>query len=147
MTDAKNKNVVKPYQAIDWQLMGEEFDQRRRATWPHNNDDGQLNKEGAMAKLASLFPSLSGRPGTEPWDAIAMLRYLCTGGGSHGEKLAARFLLGVWSPDENWVEVAKNNGISNAETVKRFDIFEAVGAWDDEHRLALHTWIETPFWP
>ena len=129
-------------------MVDEEHQQRRRDAWPHNSDDGKINLLAAMSALANSFPGLRGRPGAEPWDAIAMLRYLCTGGGSHGEKLAARFVLGVWNSAEDWEATAKKQGIEYPETAAaKFDVFEAISTWDDEHRQAFLTWCEAPFWP
>lgn len=125
----------------------EETDDRRREAWPHNNDDGKINLPAAMAVLANSFPTLHGSPGAEPWDAITMLKQLCPGGGGYSEKLAARFVLGVWNSDEDWIETARKHGIANPEVAAKFDVFEAISKWDDEHRRAFLTWCEAPFWP
>ena len=29
----------------------------------------------------------------------------------------------------------------------RFNLFHALGTWDDAHRRAFLTWVDTPFWP
>ena len=57
------------------------------------------------------------------------------GAWSHGERLCALFVANVWCPG-----YAESNGW-------RFDIFEALGTWDEENRYAFLKWIVDPVWP
>ena len=112
----------------------------RRARWP---SDGRA----AMSKLALSFPSLGRAPGADPWDADAFLRWLSSTGLSHGEQLAARFVLGVWNPANKWTELATEDKFPFPENAARFDLFEALGVWDRAHIAAVLAWIDAPFWP
>ena len=100
-----------------------------------------------IAALAASFPSLVDKPGTRPWDALELLRWLCEGGGSSGGKKTARFVLGVWDPNNDWVEVARDNEIANPEQASRFELFEAMRVWDAPHVAAFVAWVQAPFWP
>ncbi len=115
--------------------------ERRRALWGEGGAD-------SMARLCRLFPSLARVAGADPWDADAMLRFACEAH-SHGEQLAARFVLSVWNCNLDWNrEAHKQEILVLPEThLKRFDIFEALGTWDHEHRSAALAWLNDPFWP
>lgn len=54
---------------------------------------------------------------------------------SHGEQMAARFLLTVWNPSQ-----AKRKGW-------RFDVVEALAVWDMGNREAYTAWCATPIYP
>lgn len=72
---------------------------------------------------------------------------MCSGV-SHGEALAGRFVLSVWNSTTDWNEVAHEDGIlEEGETLRRFDLFEAWGVWDEPHREAALAWLRDPFWP
>jgi hypothetical protein len=128
---------------------------RRRVLW------GDGGSQEAMARLCALFPSLRRRNIGTPlatgawtrhgprWDALDVLRFLCLDAHSHGEALAARFVLSVWNPNADWDEEARKAGLLTdpEQRVRRFDLFEAMGTWDDEHREAMLTWLRDPFWP
>ena len=49
---------------------------------------------------------------------------------SHGEKIIAQFLLGVWTHNDH-----------------DFDILEAASVLDDETRQLITDWLMDPFWP
>lgn len=99
--------------------------------------------EDAILKLARSFPSLANM---EKWDVSALLRYMPTA--SHGERLAAQFVLGVWNWDADWWKVARSAGIKGSKsTFARFDLMEAMGVWDPEHIAAAMAWMRRPFWP
>jgi hypothetical protein len=67
---------------------------------------------------------------------------------SHGERLAAQFLLGVWNPSTDWSKVARANGLRGGKaSYGRFDLIEAVGVWDTAHLEAAMAWVKRPFWP
>jgi|WetSurMetagenome_2_1015567.scaffolds.fasta_scaffold331099_2 hypothetical protein len=86
--------------------------------------------------LALSFPELSRRASHAilPFDALDLDRWARSGAPGHGGLCAARFVLSVWDPGTKW-----NCG--------RFDIHEALGIWDDEHRKAFSTWAQNPWWP
>jgi len=101
----------------------------------------------AMASLCALFPALRKAPGAAPWDATAMLRHAC-GAISHGEQLAARFVLSVWNCKADWNEEAHKKGFLRADDrLRRFDVFEALAVWDFANREAFLTWARDPFFP
>lgn len=96
--------------------------------------------------LAASFPSLVAKQAPlRPWEASRFLAWLCTTPLSHGELLSARFLLGVWNSSTDWVAEARNDGFSNPEAARRFDVIEAAGVWDDAHLAVLRAWLERPF--
>ena len=82
-------------------------------------------------KLVDAF-HMDNLPGFKPWDAVAVdaLKGL-----SSGEHHVAYFLLGVWDPgNRDWQH-------------PRFDVIEAMAAWDPNCRRAFLLWAEDPFWP
>jgi len=54
-----------------------------------------------ITALAKQFHSLAHLKFVEDWDAIALDGW-ATGGRSHGEKLAAQFVLRIWNQHEEW---------------------------------------------
>lgn len=100
-----------------------------------------------MAALAMSFPSGEVIQGAAPWDQLKVLRWLCEFGGSHGERCAAQFLLSVWNPSTDWVDMAREHGYENPEGAGRFDMQEALGVWDRHHRAAFVAWVQEPWWP
>jgi hypothetical protein len=130
-------------------MMRAEKEARERALiWPQRADGRGIDTARAMTALARKFPTLRGVPGVDPWDALAFLRWACSPAPSSGAYHAAKFMLGVWSPDTDWTEEARAAGIlSGDQRIARFDLFQAMGTWDVEHRRAVMTWIHAPFWP
>jgi hypothetical protein len=97
--------------------------------------------------IASSFPALRGVPGIESWHPIVLLRWICEGGHSHGEVLAARFVLGVWNTSTDWPELAKELAFPYPTAAKRFDLFEAMQTWDDGQRAAFVAWARDAYFP
>jgi hypothetical protein len=120
----------------------------RARRWPQTAE-GYIDTRAAMTVLARSFPVLArDAEGIAPWDVDRFLAWLCGPAPSSGAIHAGRFVLSVWNPRTDWREVARQSGIDGAgDRLQRFDLFEAVGVWDDEHRLACMTWIDGPFWP
>lgn len=135
--------------------------ERRASRW---HRDGRQ----AMAQLAALFPSMRGVPGTEPWDALPLLAWMCGSAPTGGSWLAARFLLGVWSPNNLWGDLALEEGflalpeqISPEEAPRAqkwlddqvarlnrpFDFFQAINTWDEKHAAAFMRFVAAPFFP
>ncbi len=114
--------------------------EERRARWPKDVN-------AAMSQLAHSFPSLKGQPGTEPWNSLEFLHWLCGPAPGSGAVHAGRFVLGVWSPSTDWVVVAQEKGIGGAGAARRFDLFEALGTWDRAHVAACSAFMDAPFWP
>lgn len=102
-----------------------------------------------MNALLERFPSLSDRCPLffEDFGATEVLRWLCSTGLSHGERCAVRFLLAVWNPSTNWVELAAEMELENPPAAARFDVMEALGVWDDAHRSAFLEWARRPWFP
>lgn len=88
-----------------------------------------------MSEIAERFPSLRGRPGVRPWDAITLARWIVSGV-SHGEQLAGRFMLGVWNGGDEWPWV----GLKRL-SIKPFDLFEAKACWDEAHQRAFAVYV------
>jgi hypothetical protein len=105
-----------------------------------------VDSKKAMAELCALFPALEDVPGTNPWDQMKVLSWLAEVGASHGERCAAIFVLSVWNSGTDWSEMAKENGLDH-ENVPRFDLFEAMGVWDNQNHSAFLAWAQNPFWP
>jgi hypothetical protein len=101
-----------------------------------------------MTALCARFPSLREVPGTNPFDAIALLHWLTSGAATSGSRWAALFVLQVWNNTTDWRKVARENGVKHAKGVPpRFDLFEAWPVWDDAHRAAAQTWLKEPIYP
>jgi hypothetical protein len=97
--------------------------------------------------LARSFPTLRAADGIEPWDVDRLVAWLCGPAPSHGALLAGRFVLGVWNPTSDWIELARERQLEGADKLTRFDVLEAVSVWDDEHMAACVRWMQAPFWP
>ena len=106
------------------------------------------SREPSILWIAMLFPSLRLAPGLRPWNVDEFLRWATSGVLSHGEVLAAKFVLAVWNPSTDWEGFAREEEIlEDDEHFARFDLFEAMKVWDPEHRDAALKWIERPFFP
>ena len=128
-------------EALEANVNGRARAARRGKTWGHIGPE-------SMARLTSLFPSLREAPGANPWNVDQFLPWATSGVLSHGEVLAAKFVLSVWNPSTNWEKAAQEQQLLEAgETFSRFDLFEAMNVWDQEHIGAALAWIELPFFP
>ena len=126
-------------EAIEVDVRGRAREERRRKAW------GKIGVE-SITRLAKLFPSLREAPGVDPWDALTLLRWSLAA--SHGEALAVKFVLSVWNSSTDWEKVAREEKlIKPDERFSRFDLFEAMSVWDQEHVSAALAWIELPFFP
>jgi hypothetical protein len=83
--------------------------------------------------LADTFPSLERAPGVHPWDALKVEKWAVSGGPSHGELCAARFILAVWNQYDEW-------------RCGPFDVMDALRVWDLPHRKAFLDWAADPWW-
>jgi len=110
---------------------------------------------GRMTKLCRLFPGLRhGVPGVDPWDQMALLRWLCTSGAvTSGSGHAAKFVLHVWNSQIDWAAVARapvgdGDGLGLRRVkLEPFNLRYALGVWDDEHEAAFRQWVNLPFFP
>lgn len=101
-----------------------------------------------MEELARTFPSSETFGNlVSPWDALELLKMLCSQGWSHGERATAQFLLSVWSPGTDWVELAREHGFEYPESAETFELHDALGVWDRPHRAAFLAWAKEPWWP
>ena len=119
--------------AVDEMIEAMKKAKAKEGRWPKNDRE-------AMSVLANLFPSMRGVPGTKPWDVDELIAWCKTGAPTSGSGWAARFLLSVWSPATNW----NDHGLPGAG---RFDLMSAWDLLDEEHRRAIMTWLDAPFWP
>ena len=133
--------------AINTFLAAREAVRARNARWPQPAE-GHVDALAAMTTLARSFPSLRGADGIEPWDVERFARWLCMGT-SGGGRRAGRFVLYVWSPRTDHREFGRDLGIERAEdgALDPFDLSDALGVWDEEHKRAFISWVEAPFWP
>lgn len=86
-----------------------------------------------MTAFALTFPSMGYAAGIKPWDADEFDAW-GSGPRSHGERVAAQFLLAVWDPSCEW-------------KCGRFDLMEALRVWDEAHHRAFVKWASNPWWP
>lgn len=85
-----------------------------------------------LLALARSFPSLDRKlPADFEWDPLGFVAILR--GASHGERCAAQFVLSVWNPTARF-------------SVGKFDLQDAIGTWDREHRAAFAAWCREPWW-
>ncbi len=85
-----------------------------------------------MLALVNSFPTLRGK--FSHWDALVFHDWACGPEPSSGMKHAARFILEVWNPYDEW-------------KCGRFDWQRAIGIWDEGHRKAFIAWLQDPFFP
>lgn len=83
-----------------------------------------------ITQLAQQFHAIADLTAVMHWDAKALDTWAVTA--SHGEKLAAQFVLAVWNQWEEW-------------ECGRFDVIKAYGVWDQDHWAAFRAWAEKPF--
>jgi hypothetical protein len=130
----------------------EDVERQRLATtmWPEDN----LQQ---MSALARLFPSMTQYggtpvPGTDPWDAGALVDWLNSGAPGSGARHAGLFLLSVWNRDDWMVHGLKvrqpaKGDWKGSRRIGRFDFNDAFGCWDAKHRAVALAWFLNPFWP
>lgn len=112
----------------------------------------QSSERQKMSDLCSSFPTLRGRPGTEPWDQHTFARWASGPAPSHGGRLAAAFVLSVWNGCSfHWDYQAREyeDPWFNEDpfNVGRFDVVVALQTWDASHHEAFLAWCRDPFYP
>jgi hypothetical protein len=86
-----------------------------------------------IRRLAHSFPTLRiAYSDLKPWDAEHLDRSACEPI-AEGARHAARFVLAVWDNATEW-------------ECGRFDVIEAMAAWDPEHKAAFLEWAMAPWW-
>lgn len=97
-----------------------------------------MDSKTKFKALFLSFPTLLDAPGfdTDDFDAWAFAEWATGPAPSHGARCAAQFVLGVWNP-----------GSYPDYGLPPFDIHEALGTWDDQHRQPFAGWCAAPFWP
>ncbi len=122
--------------------------ERQRALWGDGGAEG-------MQRLCARFPTLAAvdGAGVGRFDPDQVLAFACAPR-SHGERLAALFVLRVWNASTDWNELAHLPGDDGApplleddRTLRPFDLMEAWSVWDLAHREAALAWLQDPFWP
>ena len=104
--------------------------------------------EERMRRLCASFPTLRGAPGTDPWDALRLVEWLCTSGAvTTGSRFAGQFVLQVWNPTTDWGAQAKVSLGLTEVALPPFNVVLALAHWDDDHEGAFRAWAELPFWP
>jgi hypothetical protein len=114
---------------------------------------GGVAAGGRMTRLCNAFPTLRGVPGTDPWNAMRFLEWLCASGAvTGGSRHAGRFVLQVWNASDDWgalagAPVAEGGlGLKGVELLP-FNVVDALASWDSDHTRAFRDWVELPFWP
>lgn len=95
---------------------------------------GLITPKEAIVELARTFPTLRNLVPKDPkkWDIGQFMQPLwAMGSGAHH---AMRFVGSVWNPSD-----AKEQGWE-------FNVVEALGSWDCEHRRAFLIWAIRPWW-
>lgn len=107
----------------------------------------------SMVRLCQSFPTLRGAPGTDPWDPMALLRWILGGAATSGNTHAVKFVLQVWNSRVDWQQIARAPADSEHEglgikdaVLSPFNVVDALAVWDDEHTQAFLKWAHTPFW-
>ena len=95
---------------------------------------GEDAAERRFVALAQSFPILRDRSGIDPWNPTFVDDWAASPGPGSGERWVLRFLLNLWDPYTDWPS-------------GRFDVFEALAAWDEAHRDAFLSWARDPWWP
>ena len=89
-----------------------------------------MNTEKRIWRLAATFPTLHTRMrDAAPGEIVPALKQCSVSNAGDGAKQAALFCLWVW----------------DAHTYS-FDLYNAWGYWDSEHRDAWSKWATEPFW-
>jgi hypothetical protein len=115
--------------------------------------------------LAQSFPSVANLLARVKFEAFSPLdlRTLAVSGVSHSERMALLFLLRVWNSHTDWDDLELmeewREHLSEDPAVPlqldprlryrvgKFDVFEALSVWDDDHRRVFRAWAEDPVWP
>jgi hypothetical protein len=120
----------------------------RNRRWPQR-PNGSVDTRAAMTTLARSFPTLrDAADGVEPFEVERFARWLCSGAGGGGAIRAGRFVLHVWNPNADHRELGRELGLEAADgCLAPFNVSDALGVWDEEHRRAFLAWCEAPFWP
>lgn len=108
---------------------------------------GTIGNRAMMATLARTFPTLRREAPIDPFDP-EVLESFARGGACHSALVSARFVLSVWSGTTGALDVGKK--VADRQwpwKCARFDLHEAFGVWDDEHRAAFLAWARAPWWP
>lgn len=120
--------------AVELYIAAIEKQKGLRARWPEDT-------RKAMSVLCKRFPTLADADGVEPWDVHRFVAWLNGPAPGSGAALAGRFVLGVWNPETDWTEEL------GLRPPGKFELFRAVGLWDEAHMAAFVSWIIAPFWP
>lgn len=95
-----------------------------------------------MTLLCESFPTLRGRPGTNPWYEHDFAKWASGPAPSSAIRQAAAFVLAVWNGGNAgawWNEKPWGVGV--------FDPVHAMALWDHQHQAAYIAWCNDPFWP
>ena len=134
--------------AVNAFLAARDIARERNRRWPQTSD-GHVDTFAAMSTLARSFPSLREADGVAPWDLQRFARWLCAGTAG-GARRAGRFVLHVWNATADHREFGRELGLDAevvGECLAPFNLSEALGVWDEDHRRAFISWVEAPFWP
>lgn len=105
---------------------------------------GDLFARGSLARMTELqfsFPSLRDAP--NPFHASSLDQWARAK--SHGEKLAASFVLSVWTGFS--FQKGRDTHQWPWKHARPFDLHEALGVWDAGNRAAFIAWARDPWWP
>ncbi len=72
------------------------------------------------------------KAGVHPFDPNRLDEHFAAA--SSGEQATICFLLNLWDSTTDW-------------RAGKFDVFDALGTWDDDNRSAFLAWAANPWWP
>lgn len=99
-------------------------------------DAAEPSPQLLMQRLCKSINAVSRCAGAQPWDALKFAE--AQKGRSAGEKIAASFVLLVWTQDPNHTEWSG---------LPAFNITDAAARCDADLRQAIADWVVNPFWP
>lgn len=98
-----------------------------------------MSNRKRFAALAKTFHAIAYAPVFDKYDLIDLRKLddwavAMDPDGSDGVRCTAAFILNLWSTREPW-------------KCGKFDVFDALGQWDDDHTAAFREWISNPWRP
>jgi hypothetical protein len=97
-----------------------------------------MNAEERYRDLVRSFHTLATAPGVtgrgDELDLLTLDAWAASPMCGNGAREAAAFVLNLWDSRRAWA-------------VGAFNVFHAIGAWDDKQRAAWQAWAANPFRP
>ena len=91
-----------------------------------------ISRSQRLSALARSFPSLREADGVAPFEPRVLEKWACASATNDYARHAACLVLHLYNARTPW-------------KIGRFDVLQAMRAWDDDHRLAFLAWVKEPF--